>query len=155
MLIGRGEPHANLCRIARNPAALAQHCLAFRELPYAASAAAIALIALTLLLLLRWQRSRPRAISYESDAGRWIVLGWILAIGGAISLLAGMLLIGSNGWPFSQQSRHITIRTGQLPITISTVQRRYFANYSGADGVQAVCAGFATSRSGTARIRAA
>ena len=70
------------------------------------------------------------------------MLGRILAVGGAISLLAWMLLIGSGGWPFSQQSRHIMIATGQLPISISTVQRRYFAGYSGADGVQSLCAGF-------------
>lgn len=156
MLIGRGDPHTNLCRIARYPDSLAKPCLALGKLPYIASAIALTLITLTLLLLLRWQRSRPRAISYESDAGRWIVLGWILAVGGAISLLAGLLLIGSNGWPFSQQSRHITICTGQLPITISTVQRRYFANYSGADGTQSLCAGFGDvtirNRSHTHRI---
>lgn len=142
MLIGGGAPADNLCRLARNPAWLLLQCLAVPELPLLAGAAALALIALTLLLLLRWQRSRPRAISYESDAGRWVVLGWILAVGGAISLLAGMLLIGSGGWPFSQQSRHIMTATGQLPILISTVQRRYFASYSGADGAQSLCAGF-------------
>jgi hypothetical protein len=144
MLPGGGSPHDNLCRVARFPAALAQSCAGQTNLPLIATAVAIALIALILLLLLRWQRSRHRVISYESDAGRWIVLGWILAVGGAISLLAGMLLIGSGGWPFSEQSRHITIRTGQLPVAISTVQRRYFANYSGWDGVQSLCAGFGT-----------
>lgn len=142
MLAGGADLQANLCRLARSPAALAQHCLALNNLPLFAGAAAGTLIALTLLLLLRWQRSRRRAISYESDAGRWVVLGWILAIGGALALLAGMLLIGSNGWPFSHQSRHITIRTGQLPVFISTVQRRYFANYSGPDGIRSLCAGF-------------
>ncbi|MGD9923541.1 MAG: hypothetical protein AB7V13_19185 [Pseudorhodoplanes sp.] len=142
MLIGERAPADNVCRIARAPAWLEQQCLSVPHLPLAAGAAAIALIALTLLLLLRWQRSRRRAISYESDAGRWIVLGWILAIAGAISLLAGLLLIGSGGWPFSQQSRHITIRTGQLPVFISTVQRRYFASYAGADGLASLCAGF-------------
>jgi hypothetical protein len=142
MLAGSGQPAGNLCRIARHPAWLLQHCLALKHLPLFAGIAAIALIGLTLLLLLRWQRTRPRAITYESDAGRWVVLGWILAVGGAVSLLAGLLLIGSNGWPFSAQSRHITIRTGQLPVFISTVQRRYFAHYSGADGSQSLCAGF-------------
>lgn len=142
MLLGQGGPHDNLCRIARFPDALAQQCAALKSLPLIAGATALALIALTLLLLLRWQRSRHRVISYESDAGRWIVLGWILAVGGAVALMAGMLLIGSNGWPFSEQSRHITIRTGQLPVLISTVQRRYFANYSGWDGSQSLCAGF-------------
>jgi hypothetical protein len=142
IFIGPGEPAENLCRLARNPLWLSQQCLALTEFPKLAGIAAGVLIALTVLLLFRWHRGRPRAISYESDAGRWVVLGWILAIGGAISLLAGMLLIGSNGWPFSQQSRHITIRTGQLPISISTVQRRYFASYSGADGLQSLCAGF-------------
>ena len=73
--------------------------------------------------------------------GRGVAFGAV-AVGGAVSLLAGMLLIGSNGWPFSQQSRHITIRTGQLPLFISTVQRRYFASYTGADGMQSLCAGF-------------
>lgn len=142
MLAGSRSAHDNLCRVARFPAALAQQCAALKNLPLFAGAVALSLIALTLLLLFRWQRSRLRVISYESDAGRWIVLGWILAVGGAISLLAGMLLIGSGGWPFSEQSRHITIRTGQLPVFISTVQRRYFANYSGADGLQSLCAGF-------------
>lgn len=142
ILIGGEEPLQNVCRLARSPAVLVQHCLSLKQLPLYAALAAFSLIALTLLLLLHWQRARPRAISYESDAGRWVVLGWILVVGGAISLLAGMLLIGSGGWPFSQQSRHITIRSGQLPIVISTVQRRYFAAYSGADGVQSLCASF-------------
>jgi hypothetical protein len=142
MLVGSSDPHDNLCRVARMPVTLSQQCLALKNLPLFAGATGGALIALTLLLLLRWQRSRHRAISYESDAGRWVVLGWILALGGALALLAGMLLIGSNGWPFSQQSRHITIRTGQLPVFISTVQRRYFANYFGPDGGQSLCAGF-------------
>lgn len=142
MASGPAGPAQNLCRLARHPVWLSQHCLALKPLPLLAGIAATALIALTLILLLRWQRSRPRAITYESDAGRWIVLGWILAIGGTVSLLAGLLLIGSNGWPFSTQSRHITIRTGQLPVFISTVQRRYFAHYSGAGGLQSLCAGF-------------
>ena len=142
MLIGPAGLADNLCRIARQPPWLSQHCLAQSQLPLIASLAAIIMIALTLLLLLRWQRHRPRVMSYESDAGRWVMLGWVLAIGGAISLLAGMLLIGSNGWPFSTQSRHITIKTGQLPIVISTVQRRYFARYAGTDGLQSLCAGF-------------
>jgi hypothetical protein len=94
-----------------------------------------------LLLIRNWQRSRPRAISYESDAGRWIVFGWILAIGGAVALLMGLALIGSGGWPLSRQSRHINLATGQLPLSISTVQRRYLANYSGTEPL-AVCAGF-------------
>lgn len=142
MLLGGGAPHDNLCRIARVPVSLAQLCAGLTRLPPIAGAIALALVALTLLLLLRWHRARHRAISYDSDAGRWIVLGWILAVGGAVSLLAGMLLIGSGGWPFSQQSRHIAVRTGQLPVFISTVQRRYFARYSGADGLQSLCAGF-------------
>jgi hypothetical protein len=142
MLAGDGLWHDNLCRVARVSPTFLQHCVALKNLPLFAGMAAGALIALTLLLLLRWQRGRHRAISYDSDAGRWVVLGWILAVGGAIALMAGMLLIGSNGWPFSQQSRHITIRTGQLPVFISTVQRRYFANYSGPDGMQSLCAGF-------------
>ena len=142
MLLGAGGPADNLCRIARHPDWLSQSCRAQAHLQLFASIAAIALIAITLVLLFRWQHRRPRAITYESDAGRWIVLGWVLAIGGAVSLLAGMLLIGSNGWPFSVQSRHVTLRTGQLPVFISTVQRRYFARYSGADGAQSLCAGF-------------
>jgi hypothetical protein len=142
MLFGPGAPAQNLCRITRYPAVLSQYCLSLKNLPLLAAGVAAALIALTLLLLLRWQRRRPRAISYDSDAGRWVVLGWILAIGGAVSLMAGLLLIGSNGWPFSQQSRHITIRTGQLPVFISTVQRRYIARYGGVDGSPSLCAGF-------------
>lgn len=142
MASGPAGSAENLCRFARHPVWLSQHCLALKQLPLLAGTAAAVLIALTLILLFRWQRSQPRAITYESDAGRWIVLGWILAIGGAVSLLAGLLLIGSNGWPFSAQSRHITISTGQLPVFISTVQRRYFARYSGADGSQSLCAGF-------------
>lgn len=140
MLVGPGDPTENICRIA--PTWLSQQCVALGGLALFISLAAAALIGLTLLSLLRWQRGRPRAITYESDAGRWIVLGWILVVGGAVSLLAGMLLIGSNGWPFSEQSRHVAIRTGQLPIFISTVQRRYFASYFGADGMHALCAGF-------------
>jgi len=142
MLFGSGGLSENLCRVARHPLWLSQHCLSQNHLALSASLAAIGLIALTLLLLLRWQRHRPRALSYESDAGRWVMLGWVLAIGGALSLLAGMLLIGSNGWPFSTQSRHIAVRTGQLPIVVSTVQRRYFARYAGGDGLQSLCAGF-------------
>jgi hypothetical protein len=142
MAIGSAAPAENLCRIARHPDWLLQWCRAQPHLQLIASIAAIALIAITLVLLFRWQRSRPRAITYESDAGRWIVLGWVLAIGGSVSLLAGLLLIGSNGWPFSAQSRHVTLKTGQLPVFISTVQRRYFARYSGADGAQSFCAGF-------------
>jgi hypothetical protein len=141
MLLGPFTPTDNLCRLARNPQSLLEFCRAASHLPLYAGAIAVALIALTLVLVLNWQRGRPRAISYESDAGRWIVVGWILAIGGAAALLAGLALIGSGGWPFSQQSRHIAIKTGQLPLFISTVQRRYFANYSGAEP-QAVCAGF-------------
>ncbi len=141
MLIGPGAPQPNLCRLARNPLKLTDLCLAVPHLPIYAGAAAIALVALTLLLIRNWQRGRPSAITYESDAGRWIVLGWILAIGGALALLAGLALIGSGGWPFSQQSRHVNARTGPLPLMVSTVQRRYLANYSGA-GPGAVCAGF-------------
>ena len=140
-LIGPGTPIDNLCRLARNPQSFREFCLSAPHLPLYAGAIAVALVALTLLLILNWQRGRQRSISYESDAGRWIVLGWILAIGGAIALLAGLALIGSGGWPFSQQSRHINTKTGQLPVVISTVQRRYFVNYSGAE-LQAVCAGF-------------
>lgn len=142
LLAGPAAPAANFCRIALYPAWAAQYCAQIPDLPIKAGAIAIALIALTLVLLFRWQRRRPRAISYESDAGRWVVLGWILAIGGAMSLLIGMFLIGSGGWPFSQQSRHIRLQTGQLPVVISTVQRRYFANYIGANGLQSLCAGF-------------
>jgi hypothetical protein len=141
LLFGPGTPQQNFCRIARNPERLGDLCLATAHLPLYAGLAAIGLIALTLILILNWRRGRPRAISYESDAGRWIVLGWILAIGGAVALLVGLALIGSGGWPFSQQSRHVHTKTGQLPIFISTVQRRYLANYSGADE-RAVCAGF-------------
>ncbi len=132
MLVGPGTLADNLCRLARNPQSFQELCLSAPHLPLYAGAIAVALIALTLVLVLNWQRGRPRAISYESDAGRWIVLGWIMAIGGAVALLAGLALIGSGGWPFSQQSRHINTKTGQLPVVISTVQRRYFANYSGA-----------------------
>lgn len=141
MLVGPGAPQDNLCRLARHPQALQELCLAEPHLSLYAGSVAVALIALTLLLIRNWQRSRPRAISYESDAGRWIVFGWFLAAGGAIALLAGLALIGSGGWPFSQQSRHIGLVTGQLPLQISTVQRRYLASYSGA-GPLAVCAGF-------------
>jgi hypothetical protein len=141
MLTGPGTPQQHLCRLARNPPALGELCLSAAHLAFYAGMVAVALIALTLLLILNWQRHRPRAISYESDAGRWIVIGWFLAIGGAVALLLGLALIGSGGWPFSQQSRHIHLATGQLPLSISTVQRRYLANYSGA-GPQAVCAGF-------------
>ena len=141
MLIGSGSLADNLCRLARNPQSFKAACLSAPHLPLYAGAIAVALVALTLLLILNWQRARPRSISYESDAGRWIVLGWILAIGGSIALLAGLALIGSGGWPFSRQSRHINTKTGQMPVVISTVQRRYFVNYSGAEQ-QAVCAGF-------------
>ncbi len=141
MLIGPGTWTDNLCRLARNPQSFREICLAASHLPLYAGAIAVALVALTLLSVLNWRRGRPRTISYESDAGRWIVIGLILAIGGAVALLAGLALIGSGGWPFSQQSRHIQTKTGQLPVFISTVQRRYFANYSGAEP-QAVCAGF-------------
>ena len=141
MLIGRGTPQLNLCRLGRNPQALQEFCLGAPYLPLYAGAFAIALIALTLVLILNWQRGRPRANSYESDAGRWIVFGWILAIGGTIALLAGLALIGSGGWPFSRQSRHVNLATGQLPLAISTVQRRYLVNYAGTDQM-AVCAGF-------------
>lgn len=140
-LIGPGTPIDNLCRLARSPQSFREFCLSAPHLPLYAGAIAVAQVALTLLLILNWQRGRQRSISYESDAGRWIVLGWILAIGGAVALLAGLVLIGSGGWPFSQQSRHINTKTGQLPVVISTVQRRYFVNYSGAE-LQAVCAGF-------------
>jgi hypothetical protein len=142
MLLGQAGPHENLCRAARAAATLYSHCLAVPYLPLLACIAATALIAFTLLLLLRWQRTRPRVITYESDAGRWVVLGWVLLIGGAISMLAGLILIGSNGWPFSDQSRHVAVSSGPLPVFISTVQRRYFALYSGADGAQSLCAGF-------------
>jgi len=108
MLFGSGGLSENLCRVARHPLWLSQHCLSQNHLALSASLAAIGLIALTLLLLLRWQRHRPRALSYESDAGRWVMLGWVLAIGGALSLLAGMLLIGSNGWPFSTPNRRFS-----------------------------------------------
>lgn len=141
MLIGPGSPTDNLCRIVRNPQRFREFCFSAPHLPLWAGVVAVALVALTLLLILNWQRGRPRSISYESDAGRWIVLGWILAIGGAVALLAGLALIGSGGWPFSRQSRHINTTTGQLPVVISTVQRRYLVNYSGAEQ-QAVCAGF-------------
>lgn len=137
-----GEVGESLCRVAPPSFPLAQSCAALKPLRFYAAVFAIGLIILSLLLLWRWQQSRSRVISYESDAGRWIVLGWILTVGGVISLLAGLLLIGSGGWPFSQQSRHITIRTGQLPLFISTVQRRYFANYFGADGAESLCASF-------------
>jgi hypothetical protein len=141
MLFGPGTSTDNLCRLARNPQSFQEICLAASHLPLYAAAIALALVALTLLSVLNWRRGRPRTISYESDAGWWIVVGLILAIGGAVALLAGLALIGSGGWPFSQQSHHIQTKTGQLPIVISTVQRRYFANYSGAEP-QAVCAGF-------------
>lgn len=142
MLRGSAGLHDNLCRIARHPDWLFQHCFSLTALPLLAAIVAVALIALTLILLLRWQRARPQHMSYDSDSGRWIVLGWILVAGGVISFLAGMMLIGSNGWPFSHQSRHISVKTGQLPLSMSTVQRRYFANYSGADGSQSHCASF-------------
>jgi hypothetical protein len=142
MLSGPAGPHDNLCRIARHPLWLSQHCLALNALAVICGITATALIALTLHLLLRWQRVRPRAISYDSDAGRWIVLGWVLVAGGALSLLAGMILIGSNGWPFSHQSRHIAVKTGTLPLFMSTVQPRYFAAYAGADGQRSRCASF-------------
>ena len=129
MLRGSAGLHDNLCQIARHPDWLSQHCFSLTALPLLAAIVAVALIALTLILLLRWQRARPQDMSYDSDSGRWIVLGWILVAGGVISFLAGMMLIGSNGWPFSHQSRHISVKTGQLPLSMSTVQRRYFADY--------------------------
>ncbi len=141
MLIGPGPLADNLSRLPRNSQSFNEWCNSAPHLPLYAGAVAVALVALTLLLILNWQRGRPRSITYESDAGRWIVLGWILAIGGTVSLLAGLLLIGSQGWPFSQQARHANTKPGQLPVVISTVQRRYFVNYSGAE-LQAVCAGF-------------
>jgi hypothetical protein len=142
MLIGPAVPADNLCRIARHLDWLSNSCLAVPHLAFFSTLLAVAAMALTLVLVLRWRRAQARGMSYESDAGRWVVLGWILVVGGIASLLAGMLLIGSGGWPFSEQSRHIAIKTGQLPLTISTVQRRYFANYSGAAGMQSLCAGF-------------
>jgi hypothetical protein len=142
MLFGALEPSDNLCRVARFSGALHERCHAQGHIALMAGVVAAALIALSLALLLRWQRRRPRAISYDSDAGRWIVLGWVLAIGGAVSLLVGMLLIGSNGWPFSRHSRYVAISAGQLPVFISTVQRRYFARYAEADGAQSLCASF-------------
>ena len=144
MLPGKASSAANLCAIVRTPQAVAR-CLAIPYLAPSAWAAAIALLALTLLLLWRWQSARMPVITYESDAERWVMLGWMLAIGGAISLLAGLALIGSGGWPFSAHTRHIKIQTGQLPVTISTVQRRYLANYSGGRDdptTHALCAGF-------------
>jgi hypothetical protein len=141
MLIGPGMPQDHLCRLLGQFQALNEACLSVAHLALYAGGLAVALIALTLLLILNWQHNRPRAISYESDAGRWIVVGWFLAIGGAIALLLGLALIGSGGWPLSRQSRHIYLATGQLPVLISTVQRRYLANYAGA-GPQAVCASF-------------
>jgi hypothetical protein len=141
MLIGPGTPQDHLCRLSGRFQILNQACLSAAHLALYAGAVAVALIALTLLLILNWRRNRPRAISYESDAGRWIVVGWFLAVGGAIALLLGLALIGSGGWPLSRQSRHVHLTTGQLPVLISTVQRRYLANYSGA-GPQAVCASF-------------
>ncbi len=142
MLSGSAGIHDNLCRIARYPDRLSQHCLSLAILPLLAATISVALIALTPILLLRWQRARPQDISYDSNSGRWIVLGWILVAGGVISFLAGMMLIGSNGWPFSHQSRYISVKTGQLPLSMTTVQRRYFADYSGADGSQSHCASF-------------
>ncbi len=141
ILPGAGSPADNLCRFAREHLLPASDCSALASNTLIIKVAAIVLIALTLALLVQWQRAR-RAISYDSDAGRWVVLGWVLAIGGTLSLMAGMILIGANGWPFSHQSRHISIRTGQLPLFISTVQRRYFASYSGGDGLQSHCASF-------------
>lgn len=140
MLIGPGSPQSNLCRVMPKLDTLPQLC-SFGQLWLVTGIAAIAMIAISLVLISNWQRDRPRAISYESDAGRWILIGWVLAIGGAVALLAGLALIGSGGWPLSQQSRYISTKTGQLPIIISTVQRRYLANYSGT-GPLAICAGF-------------
>lgn len=140
LLAGVGSP-ANLCGMMSGPLIAPSRCVARAPGPLIIAVAALALIALTLLLLMQWQRAR-RAVSYDSDAGRWVVLGWVLAIGGTVSLMAGLILIGSNGWPFSRQSRHISVRTGQLPVSISTVQRRYFASYSGGDGLQSHCASF-------------
>ena len=143
-LMGSGGSAANLCALLRAPEAVAR-CLAIPYLTPSAWIAAITLLALTLLLLWHWQSARMPAITYEGDAERWIMLGWVLAIGGAISLLAGLALIGSGGWPFSAHTRHIKIQTGQLPITISTVQQRYLANYSGGHddrAAHALCAGF-------------
>jgi hypothetical protein len=145
-LIAGAHSIAGLCRILPSLEPATSRCHAFAQHPFIQNpiiiaVAAVALIALTLALLMQWQRGR-RTVSYDSDAGRWIVLGWVLAIGGTASLMAGLILIGSNGWPFSHQSRHISVRTGQLPLSISTVQRRYFANYSGGDGLQSHCASF-------------
>jgi hypothetical protein len=142
MLFGPAEPADHLCRVARVPGFLLPHCQAWTARPLLTGILATALIALSLLLLWRWSRARPRMISYDSDAGRWIVLGWILVAAGLVSLLAGLILVGSNGWPFSHQSRHIGIRTGQLPVFMSTMQPRYVAGYSGADGLQSLCASF-------------
>lgn len=139
MLSGSGTPQANLCRLAPRP--LAELCVATGSLAVFVGGLALAAIAISLILLFSWQRSRPRAISYDSDAGRWIVIGWFLAITGVILLLAGLVLIGTGGWPFSEQSRHVRTSTGQLPIVISTVKRRYLVNYAGT-GAPAVCAGF-------------
>lgn len=136
-----GAPAQNLCRLAPDRFLRASDCSALASHSLIIAVAAIGLIALTLALLMQWQRAR-RANSYDSDAGRWVVLGWVLAIGGTVSLMAGMILIGSNGWPFSHQSRHISVKTGQLPLFISTVQRRYLARYSGGDGLQSQCASF-------------
>jgi hypothetical protein len=144
MLTGAGAPSDNLCRFAPDYLLSASDCSALLSnivITVIIMVAAIALVALTLLLLMQWQRAR-RAVSYDSDAGRWVMLGWVLAIGGTMSLMAGLILIGSNGWPFSHQSRHIGVSTGQWPVFISTVQRRYFASYSGGDGLQSHCASF-------------
>ncbi len=145
-LLAGANPIAALCRMLHASPWASSPCRMLTQSPFiqgpvVTAVAAIALIALTLALLMQWQRGR-RAESYDSDAGRWVVLGWVLAIGGTASLMAGLILIGSNGWPFSHQSRHISVRTGQLPLFISTVQRRYFANYSGGDGLQSHCASF-------------
>lgn len=139
---GSGGPADNLCRFAV-PQVLREDCQGLPHLAIVAGALAFLLVAFTLLLIWRWQQAHPRAISYESDAGRWVMLGWVLAIGGAVLLFLGLMLIGSGGWPLSRQSRHVAIQTGQLPLQISTVQRRYFASYPGAAGeALAVCASF-------------
>lgn len=142
MLTGPADPAANLCRLARHSVRLQDGCLATPHLAAYSGALAIALVAWTLLSIRRWQWDRHRVISYESDAGRWVMIGWVLAVGGAISLLLGLMLIGSGGWPFSQQSRHIQTRSGQLPVRISTVQRRYFAQFAGTAEGRSVCASF-------------
>ena len=138
ILSGPGDPRATLCHLLRARQSAQEYCLAIPHLALWAWAVALGLVGLTILLVWQWRRARRAAITYRTDARRWIVLGWVLAIGGAISLLAGLALIGSGGWPFSQHSRNIRFETGKLPVAISPVQRRYFSNYSGFIGGRAV-----------------